>query len=291
MIINGCQRWREGRESYRPAREPFDPRAHEVVRMQKTRRGYTGPTVGEAKAFVERHHYSGSSSSTCRVFGLYERAELVGVAVFGQPVTGSVLDILPCPRDEALELGRLVLLERVLANAESWFVARCFEQLRADGYSGVISFADPEPRTTVAGRVAFGGHAGTIYQGLNAVYTGRGAADTQYLLPDGRAFTKRAAAKVRKRDVGWQYAVEQLVAAGATPPIEGEDLRAWLARERERVTRRRRHPGCFRYLFGLDRAAKRHLPAHLERCGIAPMPYPKLIAAPPLISPSSPRSP
>lgn len=278
MIIDACQRWRAGRESYRPAREPFDPQAHEAVRM------LGGGPAGEARAFVEREHYSGSCSSTCRVFGLFERAALVGVAVFGQPVTGAVLDILPCPRDQALELGRLVLLEHVGANAESWFVARCFEQLRADGYAGVISFADPEPRMTIAGEVAFGGHAGTIYQALGAIYTGRGSADTQYLLPSGRAFTKRAAAKIRKRETGWRYAVDQLVAAGAAPPTDDEDLREWLARERPRTTRTRRHRGCFRYLWGLDRTAKRLLLPHLAARGISALPYPKLILAPPVLA-------
>lgn len=274
MIITACQRWRARRESYRPAREVFDVRAHEVSRM------LPGGPAGDAKDFVERHHYSGTCSSTCRVFGLFEHAELVGVAVFGQPVTGATLDILPCPREQALELGRLVLLDRVGANAESWFVARAFDLLGADGYAGVVSFADPEPRTTLTGAVVFGGHAGTVYQALGAIYTGRGSADTQYLFPSGQAFTKRAAAKIRGRESGWRYAVAQLVEAGATPPGEGEDMRLWLERERGRTTRRRRHRGCFRYIWGLDRTTKRLLVPHLAARGLAPQTYPKLILRP-----------
>jgi hypothetical protein len=37
---------------------------------------------------------------------------------------------------EAVELGRLVLLDDVPANGESWFIARAFELLRARGYTG-----------------------------------------------------------------------------------------------------------------------------------------------------------
>ena len=175
-----------------------------------------------------------------------------------------------------------MLLQDVLANAESWFVARCFEHLRRAGYGGIVTFADPEPRTTTAGRIVFGGHAGTIYQALSAIYTGRNRPDTQYLLPDGREFSKRAAAKIRKGETGWRYAVEQLVAAGAVPPADGEDLRTWLARERPRICRPRRHRGKFRYVFALDPRTRRHLPKHLgQRPDWQPQVYPKLVLAPP----------
>lgn len=167
MIIAGCQRWRERRESYVPARELFNPRAHEVAPLAQDL----------AKAFVEANHYSGSCSARTRQFGLYSGSDLVGVAVFGEPGGPKVKAILPCPAAQTLELGRLVLLEGVLANAESWFVARCFDQLRRAGYGGVISFADPLPRTTIAGKVVFGGHAGTIYQSLNAGQLGTDGGD------------------------------------------------------------------------------------------------------------------
>jgi hypothetical protein len=271
VLIDGCQRWRERRESYRPAGEPFDPRTHEVARL----------AAAEAKAFVQRHHYSGSCSPPGERFGLFAGPDLVGVAVFGEAASPKVLEILPCPPDQALVLGRLVLLQQVRANAESWFVAQCFEHLRRAGYGGIITYADPESRTTLAGRVVFGGHAGTIYQALSAAYTGRGSPDTQYLLPDGRVFEKRAASKIRKREEGWRYAVDLLVGAGAVPPTSCEDMRAWLKRERAMVTRSRRHPGCFRYLFPIDRSTRRHLQAHLERREVQVLPYPKLVARPP----------
>ena len=53
---------------------------------------------------------------------------------------------------DAVELGRLVLLDEVPGNGESWFIARCFELLRREGIVGVLSFSDPVPRTTADGR-------------------------------------------------------------------------------------------------------------------------------------------
>ncbi len=111
------------------------------------------------------------------------------------------------------------------------------------------------------------GHVGTIYQAASAVFLGAAHADTVMRLPDGRTFSRRALAKIRARDRGWRYAVEQLVAAGAREPV-GDDLAAWLAVEGPRVLRRERHPGCLKYAIPLTRACARVLPAS--------KPYPKV---------------
>ena len=254
MITDFCQRWRDRRGVYRPAGEPFDPRAFEVAAI-----GEDGP----AKAFVEAHHYSGSYPVARRRFGLYQRDELVGVAVYSQPMNDASLR--PFTRDDAAELGRLVLLDRVGANAESWFVARTFELLRGD-LGAVVSLSDPEPRTTAAGGEVFRGHIGTVYQALSARYTGRSTPRTQRLLPDGSVLNDRALQKVRARERGWRYVVRQLVEAGVPEPVD-DDLAAWLRAELPRVTRSRRHPGNHRYVFPLSRSARRAAPASL--------PYPK----------------
>ncbi len=246
MITSVCQRWREQRGVYRPAREPFDPRTHEVAEL------FDDATP---VAFVKRHHYSRSAPPVERRFGLFERGDLVGVLLFTTPTNYGSLR--PWRKGDATELGRLVLLDRVLANAESWFVRRCLDVLGREGLAGVVSHSDPEPRTDVAGNLVFKGHIGTVYQALNAVYTGRASRKTQYLLADGREFNNRAASKIRKGERGVRYAVAQLVAEGARAPLPGEDLRVWLRAERRRITRSRPHPGNHRYVFPLSRGARR----------------------------------
>lgn len=259
MITPQVQRWRGGRASYRPAGEPIVTSAYEVAEIE---------TDSVAKAFVVEHHYSGTYPAARWRFGLYQGGELVGVAVFSQPVRNDVLDL--APGAERTELGRLVLLDEVPANGESFFVARAFELLRGDGVEGVVSFSDPMQRRTGAGDVVFGGHVGTVYQALNATYRGQAGMRTIRLLPDGAVMSARAISKIRQRERGWQYAVEQLRRAGARAP--SDDLRAWLAEELPRITRTARHPGNHRYAWALDRRLRRHLPAS--------MPYPKMGSRP-----------
>ena len=44
-----CQRWRDGRTSYRPAGEPFDPSRLAVEPIDEA----------EAKRYIKKNHYSG----------------------------------------------------------------------------------------------------------------------------------------------------------------------------------------------------------------------------------------
>lgn len=259
MITPVVQRWRARRDSYRPAGEPIRTADYDVAL-------FADDTA--ARAFVEAHHYSASFPAARERVGLYRRGELVGVAVASQPPNNLVLDRLPCDRAEGVELGRLVLLDDVPANGESWFIARAFELLKREGYRGVISFSDPMPRRSVDGSTVFPGHVGTVYQASNAVYTGAGARRTQRLLPDGRVFSDRAISKIRSRQRGWRYSAAILQRVGAAPLGERDDARAWLASWLPRLTRAVRHPGFHCYLFGLDRTTRRLLPRSL--------PYPKL---------------
>jgi hypothetical protein len=259
MITDVAQRHRDRSVSYRPAGEPIDTRSYEVASI---------PDDTTAKAFVCRHHYSGSYVAARFRLGLYRRAALVGVAVFSVPANMRALACLPGAAEERVELGRFVLVDDVPANGESWFLARAFETLRAGGVVGVVAFSDPTKRTDASGAHVFRGHVGTIYQASNAVYLGRSKAERRRLLPDGTVIHNRALAKIRGLERGWRYAIDQLVAHGAEPLRAGEDAREWLARELPRVTRPLRHEGNFKYAWTLRRRDRRHLPASL--------PYPKL---------------
>lgn len=266
MITDCCQRWRRGRASYRPRGEPIPTRDYEVAPI----------TRPPAKAFVKAHHYSHSCSQLTRQYGLFRHDQLVGVAVYGNSMNRGVfreltLSFSSLPREQRpLELGRFVLLDDVPANGETWFLARTFELLRAGGRMGVVSFSDPMPREDLDGNVVHPGHVGTIYQAHNAVYVGLASPRTMWLLPDGTSLNKRSLDKLLRHERSRRHVGEQLVRAGAAPRRdEPED--EWARRWAEKLSRRIRHRGNHKYVWALDRAARRSLPRSLA--------YPKLNGA------------
>jgi len=263
------QRWTGGRDSYRPAGEVIDPAEYDVHAIDED----------GAKAFVLEHHYSGTYPSARRRFGLFRRGVLVGVAVFSHPSSDKVhTNVFEISRaTDALTLGRFVLVDDVKANGETWFLARCFDQLKREGFAGVVSFSDPTRRTNRRGEVVFCGHHGGIYQAFNARFLGLGKARTQLLLPDGRILDERTVQKIRKVEQGVDYAVEELVRQGAAPPGSWDEpgLKAWLRDQLPRVARKLRHPGNLRYAWAFGRTAvkmesepyvkPRNLAAYLEQ--------------------------
>ena len=263
MITTVAQRWRNHRANYRPIGEVINPAHYEValIRDDKT-----------AKSFILQHHYSSSYPSARFRFGLYWGGLLVGVAVFSVPANDKVLACLPGAPLENVELGRLVLLDRVPSNAETWMLARCFEVLRREGLNGAVSFSDPVARTTPDGTVVFKGHVGGLYQAFNGIYLGLGTARTLRLLPDGSVFSDRAAQKIRSMDRGWQYASELLERHGAAHLTDGANGRLWLTEWLPRVTRRLPHGGNHKYILPIGKHVRKHLPKSLA--------YPKFTLAP-----------
>lgn len=238
------QRWNTGRDSYRPVGEAIITSEYDVA-----------PLAGdaEARAFVMRHHYSGSYPAARWRFGLYRKNRLVGVAVYSHPVNDkTITNLFDINRaSDGVELGRFVLLNEVPGNGETWFLSRCHRHLRREGLAGVVSFSDPTRRANAAGEVVFGGHYGCIYQAGSAVYCGRGTARTLRLLPDGSVLNDRTVQKIRAADQGVVYGVGQLVAHGADRPcrLEPAALVPWLAEWLPRLTRTVKHPGNLRYAF------------------------------------------
>jgi hypothetical protein len=266
VIVDTCQRWTLGREHRRPAGELIKTSAYDVEPIA---------SAAVARAFVKLHHYAGSASSTAHRFGLYCRGELVGAALFGPPASmnahRAVFPTLTI--DEAVTLGRLVLLDEVAGNGESWFVARCFALLRERDIVAVETCADPQPRTTAAGKPVHRGHYGCVYQSLNARYVGKTNASTLRLFPDGTCYSNRTSGKLAQGDVGRAYAARQLERWGADPLRDGEDALAWLRLWRGRLTRAMRHKGNHRYVWALDRRRRREV---LRAPALA---YPKIARA------------
>lgn len=255
MITSTVQRYTERRESRRPAGEPIRTSEFDVDDA-------ASPTV--AKAFVVLHHYAGTCGPTAHPFTLHHRGELVGAACFGPPASANAhRKVFPTlTQREAVSLSRFVLVDSVPGNGESWFIARCFEVLRARGIVAIETCADPTR-----------GHVGTIYQATNGTHIGRTNPTKLSVFRDGEVFSDRAASKARCGERGREYAIGQLVRRGAPRPYYDENITEWLRYWRAELTTSVHHPGNYRYLWCLDRRRRR------EVMRFEPLPYPKLEAA------------
>lgn len=266
-----CQRWSERQARYRPAGERITPSRYTVAAMSQA----------PARAFVQVHHYMGSWPAVRLSVGLYDGARLVGVAAFGVPAQPKVLTSL-CAGHEGVEISRLVLLDSVPGDGESWFTARAMRIARDElEVNAIISYSDPLPRTTIRGAPVTPGHVGIVYQALNAEYLGLGSPRTLYLDDDGRAFSPRTLSKIKAQDKGARAAERELVNRGAEPRRPGEAPADYLTRALSRF-RMIRHPGCHRYLWRWDARGRRialplpwsfpRQPAQIQRRVILPVP-------------------
>lgn len=235
--------------SYRPAGEPFDPSRCDVRPIDEA----------QAKAFVIEHHYSGTYPAArfrAGVFlkGRFTRERLAGVAVFSVPMNQRVIPAYfqgLQPR-EGLELGRLVLLDELEANAESWSIARMRKLLAKSlpEVKGIVAYCDPMERRDEHGNLTKRGHIGSVYAASNAAYRGRSSPRTLWMAPNGATFADRMLSKVRGGESGERYAYERLAANGAPRPRIGEGGSAYLKRlQSDGWLRPQRHPGNHVFTF------------------------------------------
>lgn len=249
------QRWLHKRGSFVSDNEIIDPREFEVIELRKH---------AEAKRFVETHHYSGSCPTIIRCFGLLQGRtlqSLVGVAIFSRPMSDSALTkFFPGSADEALELGRFVLLDSIKSNGETFFLSRCFKTIRKD-LRGVVSFSDPHPRKAESGETVFVGHWGRIYQAASAIYAGRATPKTLHLFGDAKVFSARSQQKIREgsTEKGFHYSSQLLIERGAAPLQPGENPTEWLRLWKQKLTRSVRHRGNHRYLFPFHKSDRQRL--------------------------------
>jgi len=240
-----CQRWRAGRDVFRPAAERFQPSRARVEVLPEA----------EARASCARHHYSGTLSAVRISAGIFikpplEPEQLMGVAVFSVPMNNRVGPLhFPNQSDpEVVDLGRLVLLDHDCAggNAETWFLARAVRMLREHRptVTGIVSYCDPLPRYDAAGRMTKRGHCGVVYRAFNGTYRGRSSARTLLLTPRGNIVSPRALQKLRSEEVGREYVERWLQGQGAPSRLAGESAAAYVSRLRETPGfTRLRHPG------------------------------------------------
>ena len=255
------QRWRLGRSSYRVPDEVINPQDYEVVALRGER---------EAREFIRTHHYLKSTPPSRWRFGLFRRGVLVGVAVFSHPVNDrSITNVFSIPVTDGVELGRLVLLDEVPGNGESFFVARCFHNLKRCGIAGVVSFSDPVARTAANGTVVAPGHIGTVYKALSGAYLGRSTPRTLRLLPDGQVLSERTLQKLRAGERGTHAMREMLLSLGA--PESALVCAQTVRHVVEQFTRPLRHGGVHKYASGFTAAVRKQMPPSLRYPEIAPL--------------------
>jgi hypothetical protein len=110
-----------------------------------------------AQAFIAAHHYLPTYPAARLAVGLFGKsAQLEGVAVFAVPPTNAVITRHTgfAQPDKGCVLARLVLLDSVPQNGESFFCSRTFGLLRQarPTIEAVVAYSDPEA-----------GHIGRVY--------------------------------------------------------------------------------------------------------------------------------
>ncbi|CAB4168955.1 hypothetical protein UFOVP1413_15 [uncultured Caudovirales phage] len=136
--------------------------------------------LGDVKAFIETHHYSHSvfGVTASRCFSVTYQDELAGGAIFGLPA-GVGVAAKYADGGNLLELRRFALRDKAPRNSESRALGVMFRTLRREGYTRILSYADP-----------MHGHSGVIYKATGFEYRGRTAA-RKHIMWKGKKYPDR----------------------------------------------------------------------------------------------------
>jgi len=117
-----------------------------------------------AKKLIIENHYSHKWTSCRYAIGLFDKDDLIGVAVYGFPVGRQTVKSITkyLENNQVLELTRLWLEDDAPKNSESYFLGKTFDWLRKNtDVKVLISYSDPMQD-----------HLGIIYQATNWLYQG-----------------------------------------------------------------------------------------------------------------------
>lgn len=121
----------------------------------------------EVSDWMITHHYLHREPRAKFAFGLFKDNEMVGACTYGMPPIALNKKFEPF---QIFDLNRVALVEHQDKNLVSWFISQTLKQFPVTP-AIIISFADPNI-----------GHAGTIYQALNFIYTGTGRKTEKYII-------------------------------------------------------------------------------------------------------------
>ncbi len=241
---DGEQRWRLKRTSFVPPSDCFKASRARVDLIP----------FQEGRKFVETHHYSGSIG-TCRLMaGLFykpspfEKEFLGGVAIIGNPIQPQAIRTYFDGLDSQLgvEMNRLVLLDSVPFNGESFLIGKTLRMLKRKQpeLRGCLSYCDPVPLYAEDGSIRKKGHVGTVYRCTNAAFKGTSMPRTQYLDPNGCVVSERSISKLRGGERGDEGMYRTLLQLGAPTRRSDETPEDYIRRAlKEGPFRKFRHPG------------------------------------------------
>ncbi len=123
-LIHRSQRWRDRRASFLLPDSVIDPSEYAVDVISKS----------DAASFVADHHYLRTCPPGVMAVGLFRNSKpssrLVGVTLFSNPMNAAAIPLhTGLPATAGVELGRLVLLDEVATNGESFLLSRAFKLL------------------------------------------------------------------------------------------------------------------------------------------------------------------
>lgn len=244
MEVDFTQRWRERRAVFLQKQIFFNPRRHEVEKIQ----------IKLATDWIVKNHYLGSFPSATVCYGIFRRGKLSGVAVLGTAQhKNTIPNVFGSAHARDCLLLQLFALEDSLEfNAESYFLARVRALLKREGYCGVLTMSDETPKTDLLGNVIFPGHIGTVFKSDNAVYLGRTVKSVEYLFADGVVLSNRSFSKLVNDESGWNYMAQKFEDYGASKcPTNVSERREWGFYWRNLLTRKQQNSGKLRYAWSL----------------------------------------
>lgn len=162
--------------------------------------------LDDIKAFVERYHYSHSvfGVTVARCFKVTFGGIVTGGAIFGLPAGVGVKEKYAGIAGNLLELRRFVLHDDMPRNSESRVLGVMLRQLRRDGYTHILSYADP-----------MYGHEGTIYKAAGFEYLGRTSA-RKHIMWKGKKYPDR---NVHQTNFPFHLELRAALAAGEATPV------------------------------------------------------------------------
>ncbi len=143
--------------------------------------------VGEARPFIEAHHYArGASRTAVYVFGMFHKLfpdVLAGVTWWLPPTRVAAESVDRERWRQVLALSRMAVLPAVAKNACSFLLARSVRVIRKDRrFVALVTYADESQ-----------GHTGHVYRAAGWCYRGRTSKNMRWIDPTtGRQIAAQA---------------------------------------------------------------------------------------------------